>query len=199
MAAAGVSIVAPTAEHRADWESLYTAYAEFYRSPQTAEMRERVWGWLHDSAHEVDGLVAVGVDGRAVGLAHFRPFARPLAASTGGFLDDLFVAPECRGQGIAEALIEAVAAEGRRRGWVVLRWITHEENARARALYDRVAEETQWVTYQISLIVASGPEGPPPWLASQAAALSARRPSARRASCTFGRDATRAMKAVMLA
>jgi GNAT superfamily N-acetyltransferase len=114
-------------------------------------MRERVWSWLVDPQHELEGLLAVDRDGKAIGLAHFRPFARPLAASVGGFLDDLFVTPGWRGQGIGEALIEAVAAEGRRRGWVVLRWITAEDNARARALYDRIAEHTRWVTYQIPL------------------------------------------------
>ena len=77
-------------------------------------MRARVWGWLHDPAHEVEGLVALASGAGPVGIAHFRPFARPLAASIGGFLDDLFVAPEARGSGAAQALIEAVAATGPR-------------------------------------------------------------------------------------
>jgi len=144
--------VAPiAAEHPGDWDALYAGYADFYQSLQTPEMRERVWSWLHDEQHELEGLIALDEAGRGVGLAHYRPFARPLAASTGGFLDDLFVSPEQRGHGIAEALIGAVAAEGRRRGWVVLRWITAEDNDRARRLYDRVAERTHWVTYQIRL------------------------------------------------
>jgi len=86
-----------------------------------------------------------------VGLAHFRAFLRPLAAETGGYLDDLFVAPEARGQGVAGALIAAVAAEGRARGWGILRWITARDNATARALYDRVGAATDWVTYDIRL------------------------------------------------
>jgi GNAT superfamily N-acetyltransferase len=96
--------------------------------------------------------MAVTGDGRGVGLAHFRPFARPLAASTGGFLDDLFVAPEWRGRGVADALVEAVVVEGRARGWSVVRWITAADNRRARSFYHRVADETQWVTYQIPLL-----------------------------------------------
>ena len=94
----GFTITAPAAEHRSDWDALYAAYADFYQSPQTAEMRERVWGWLLDERHELRGLIAVDPDGQAIGLAHFRPFARPLVASTGGFLDDLFVMPDRRGQ-----------------------------------------------------------------------------------------------------
>ncbi|MCR0983069.1 MULTISPECIES: GNAT family N-acetyltransferase [Acetobacterales] len=137
--------------HRADWDKLYAGYAEFYRVTQTPEMRDRVWSWIHDPAHETNGLVAEDAEGRAVGLAHFRAFARPLSATTGGYLDDLFVDPQMRGKRVADALIEALAEEGRRRGWSVIRWITAEDNSRARAVYDRVAKLTPWRTYDIPL------------------------------------------------
>ena len=133
---------------RAGWDRLYAGYAEFYGVEQTPAMRDRVWGWIHDPAHEVEGLIA-DRDGQLVGLAHFRAFARPLSATVGGFLDDLFVAPEARGTGAAEALIRAVAEEGRSRGWSVIRWITAGDNVRARRLYDRLATATPWVTYDL--------------------------------------------------
>jgi GNAT superfamily N-acetyltransferase len=144
-------ILPPEERHRAEWERLYAGYAEFYRAAQTPEMRARVWGWIHDPAHEVEALVAEAPDGRAVGLAHFRPFARPLAAATGGFLDDLFVDPALRGQRVADALIEAVCAIGRERGWSVVRWITADDNYRGRGVYDRLATRTMWITYEVKL------------------------------------------------
>jgi GNAT superfamily N-acetyltransferase len=134
---------------RAGWDILYQGYARFYRVDQTPEMRDRVWGWLHDPAHSTEGLVAEETDGRLIGLAHFRPFARPLSATTGGFLDDLFVAPDARGRGAAEVLIAELRTIAAQRGWSVLRWITAEDNARARVLYDRVATKTGWVTYDL--------------------------------------------------
>ena len=134
---------------RAAWDRLYADYAGFYGVTQTPEMRDRVWGWITDPAHEVEAFVAED-DRSLVGLAHFRAFARPLSATLGGFLDDLFVAPEARGGGAAEALIRAVAEVGRERGWSVIRWITAEDNARARKLYDRVARQTPWVTYDLT-------------------------------------------------
>jgi GNAT superfamily N-acetyltransferase len=136
---------------RAAWDMLYQGYAAFYQVPQTEAMRETVWSWLMDDAKDVHGLVAQSDSGMLLGLAHFRSYARPLSASTGGFLDDLFVAPEGRGNGIAEALIDAICDHGRAHGWTVLRWITAEDNYRARAVYDRVAEKTKWATYDIKL------------------------------------------------
>ena len=146
-----IRIVPLEQRHRADWDRLYAGYAEFYRVTQTPEMRDRVWSWLHDPAHGTCVLVAEDAAGRAVGLAHYRAFARPLSATTGGYLDDLFVNPQMRGQRVADALIAALAEEGRRQGWSVIRWITAENNARARAVYDRVAKLTPWRTYDIPL------------------------------------------------
>ncbi|WP_369796048.1 N-acetyltransferase family protein [Puniceibacterium sp. IMCC21224] len=136
-------------EDRAQWDALYRGYAGFYRVEQTEGMRDTVWSWLHDDSKETCGLVAQGAGGRLVGLTQYRPFARPLAATTGCFLDDLFVAPEARGQGVAEALIDGVRAVAADNGWSVVRWITAENNYRGRAVYDRVATRTPWVTYDI--------------------------------------------------
>ena len=144
-------VLRPEARHRAGWEALYAGYAAFYGVAQTPEMRERVWSWIGDPAHAVEAFVAEDAAGRLVGLAHFRAFARPLSASTGGFLDDLFVDPAARGQRIAALLIGAVRDEGRERGWSVLRWITAEDNHAGRAAYDRVATPTGWRTYDVAL------------------------------------------------
>jgi len=136
---------------RAAWNQLYAGYAAFYKVTQTEEMRETVWSWLHNPDHETEGFVAENEHGTLIGLTHFRPFARPLSATTGGFLDDLFVSPDARGSGAARLLIEAVAKHGKQRGWSVIRWITAEDNYRARSLYDKVAEKTKWATYDIKL------------------------------------------------
>ena len=140
----------PTLADRPAWEELYAGYAAFYNVAQTPQMRARVWGWILDGAQQTEGLVAE-LDGQLIGLAHFRAFARPLSASTGGFLDDLFVAPTARGSGAATALIGAVADQGRARGWTVVRWITADDNHCAKAVYDRLANPTKWVTYDVKI------------------------------------------------
>ena len=135
---------------RAGWDLLYQGYAEFYGVPQTAEMRDTVFGWLMDPDHESEGLVAEDDEGQLIGLSHFRPFASPLRAVTNCFLDDLFVGPDARGSGAAAALIEGVRERATARGWKVVRWITGDDNYRARAVYDRLATRTGWITYDMA-------------------------------------------------
>lgn len=91
-----------------------------------------------------------GRRGAARALAHYRTFARPLSASHGLFLDDLFTSSEARGRGVASALLTRLAEIARDEGATVVRWITAGDNATARSLYDRVSTQTPWVTYDLA-------------------------------------------------
>lgn len=141
------TIIRPEVQHRAAWDRLYAGYAAFYKVEQDGAMRDTVWGWIHDPDHAVKAFLALDAAGGPIGLAHYRPFARPLRATMGIYLDDLFVDPESRGTRTADVLIEAVAEEGRRQGASLLRWITADDNYRGRGVYDRLASRTMWVTY----------------------------------------------------
>jgi GNAT superfamily N-acetyltransferase len=136
-------------EDRSVWDVLYAGYAAFYKVEQTPEMRERVFGWLMDPAHSSEGLVALNDAGRIIGLTHYRPFVSCLGAVTNCFLDDLFVDPDARGSGAAEALIAGVQEVARAKGWAKVRWITADDNYRGRGVYDKVATRTMWVTYDM--------------------------------------------------
>lgn len=68
-----------------------------------------------------------------------------------GALDDLFVAPDFRRQGVARALLDAAVALGRARQWSHLRWIVPERDEAAIALYERIAERADWRSYVIRL------------------------------------------------
>jgi GNAT superfamily N-acetyltransferase len=146
-----ITISTPIEADKAGWRRLYDGYTAFYKMPTNDEIADRVWGWINDPADSVEALVARTQEGRVVGLAHFRSMPRPLNGSTAGFLDDLFVDPGFRGGGVADRLIAAVAALGRKRGWTVIRWLTADDNYRARGVYDRHAKRTMWITYQMDL------------------------------------------------
>ena len=137
------------------WRRLVVRYAEFYETEFTDEPARTVWGWLLADAHDVEGLVAVAPDGTVVGFAHFRAFHRPSDASVAGYLEDLYVEPDFRGSGAADALLGALQAIGRERGWSVIRWITADNNYRARGKYDRHASRTGWITYDMPPVPVS--------------------------------------------
>ena len=64
------------------------------------------------------------------------------------YLQDLFVAEGARGRGLGRALILAVEQLARAAGASRLYWLTHETNAVARALYDRLAERSGFIQYR---------------------------------------------------
>ena len=130
------------------WEKLYKGYADFYKVEMNDKILQTIWSWLHDKSHDVEGLV-YEVEDKIIGLAHYRRMPSPLRGQYIGFLDDLFVDPKYRGQKIGEKLINQMKEISISRGWNLVRWITRNNNTRAKSLYDRVSEKTTWDTYEL--------------------------------------------------
>lgn len=145
------SVAAPVDADREAWRRLFDGYRRFYKVEPSDTGAETVWRWIQDPAHPTEALVARAADGRLGGLAHYRAMPSPLRGIEIGFLDDLFVDPAVRGGRLGERLIQAVAAVAAERGWPKLRWLTADDNYRARTLYDRVAAKTSWNLYEMTI------------------------------------------------
>ena len=77
-------------------------------------------------------------------------------ASTAGarvaHLEDLFVDPEARGKGVADALIVRCAERCRELGISTLNWSTATDDHRAHKVYDRSgATSSTWLEYEMEL------------------------------------------------
>jgi GNAT superfamily N-acetyltransferase len=87
------------------------------------------------------------LDGELVGLAHFSFTHSSWTVNRDLYLEDLFVSPSVRGQGLGRALIlaldEVAREEGSRKVW----WETHRDNDTAQKVYDSVAERSEFVKY----------------------------------------------------
>jgi len=134
---------------RNQWEKLYRGYADFYQVPMNDEILNCVWEWVFDTQKQFFAFVVKDETGVAVGFMHFCEMASPLRGANVGFLNDLFLDPNCRGNGIVDLMFEHLKKVTQEQGWPFIRWVTADNNYRARAVYDRVANKTQWLTYQL--------------------------------------------------
>ena len=131
-----------------NWSELYKGYANFYKVPMNAEILDSVWNWIHDKNHVVKGI-CYELEGKIVGIAHYRSMPRPLKGHYIGFLDDLFVEPNYRGQKIAQKLIKYLKSLSKGNNWCGIRWTTHSSNKNAKKLYDKIANNTGFDLYEI--------------------------------------------------
>ena len=73
-----------------NWAQLYNSYADFYKVPMNKGILDNLWGWIQDESHVVNGI-CFELEGKIVGIAHYRTMPRPIKGQYIGFLDDLFV------------------------------------------------------------------------------------------------------------
>ena len=140
------SIRSIEAKDREQWDALWAGYLEFYKAEISDEQTKLTWQRLGDEEFEMHGIVAE-VDGELVGLAHFSFTHSTWSVNRDLYLEDLFVDPSVRGQGLGNALIlsldEIARATGAQKVW----WETHKDNSTARRLYNSVAELSEFVKY----------------------------------------------------
>ena len=130
---------------------LMRAYADFYEvSPADEALLELSRALIADPVHEGMQFLARDDSGRAIGFATVYWLWSTTSATRIGLMNDLFVAPEGRGSGAAEALIERCRAACRERGASKLTWQTAKDNARAQRVYDRIGgEREEWLDYSL--------------------------------------------------
>lgn len=137
------------AEDRTGWETLWSGYHEFYETQLDPVVLEVTWSRLLDPAEPMLALVAKhSGTHELLGFVHCVFHRGTWAINDLCYLEDLFVAEAARGQGVGRALIEAVYARAAERKCERVYWLTHESNAGARALYDRVARQTGFIQYR---------------------------------------------------
>ena len=133
---------------RENWTKLYNGYANFYKVPMNNEVLDTLWGWIHNENHIINGI-CFELEDKIVGIAHYRAMPRPIKGKYIGFLDDLFVEPDFRGQKIAQKLISYLKSLSKANNWDGVRWITHSSNENAKKLYNKIATNTGFELYEL--------------------------------------------------
>jgi GNAT superfamily N-acetyltransferase len=135
----------------AAWTPLWDGYNAFYgREGPTAllpEITAVTWRRFYDANEPVFALVAESA-GRLVGLTHYLFHRSTTRIEPTCYLQDLFTAPEVRGQGVGRALIFGVYQAAKAAGVREVYWQTHETNSAGRLLYDKVAKHVGYIVYE---------------------------------------------------
>ena len=134
---------------------LMRAYCDFYEvAPSDAALLAMSRALIADPAREGTQLIARGPGPARPAVAFATIFWtwQTLSASRAAVMNDLFVAEQARGTGLAEALIAACGDAARAHGAPRLIWTTAKDNLRAQAVYDRVGgRRSEWLDYDLTL------------------------------------------------
>ncbi|MEC5344037.1 GNAT family N-acetyltransferase [Brenneria populi] len=130
-----------------DWLKLWAGYNVFYESEVPSDITALTWQRILDPNSTMFCRIAEQKDkvvGFSTGILHDSTWT----ASPGCYLEDLFVDPSCRGQGIGRLLIDDLVSLARQNNWTRLYWHTREDNP-ARKLYDEFAMADGFVRYRL--------------------------------------------------
>ena len=128
---------------------LYKGYAEFYKMPMNDDILDKVWSWIFDKEIKFYAIGIKSSEGELIGFMHFREMPSPLRGSLVGFLDDLYIHPDFRGSGAVQLLFKELKSIAKENNWPYVRWITANDNHRARKVYDKLSKVIDFVTYQM--------------------------------------------------
>lgn len=129
------------------WLPLWEGYNAFYKRTVPAEVTRTTWSRFFDAYEPMHAIVAED-GGKLLGLVHYLFHRNTAMLAPTCYLQDLYTVAESRGQGVGRALIEAVYERAQAAGSPRVYWMTQEDNATARRLYDRVAERSGFIQYR---------------------------------------------------
>jgi GNAT superfamily N-acetyltransferase len=145
---AGNVVIRPIGEdEREAWNPLWADYLAFYKTTLTRDISDLAWTRFHDPDEPIFALGGY-VDGELMGIAHYLFHRSTWAPHRYCYLEDLFVADAARGKGLGRALIEAVYSRAEAANASRVYWLTQSNNAQARSLYDKVADNLGFIQYR---------------------------------------------------
>jgi len=136
-----------TAADHAAWLPLWQAYLRFYETELPDAVTQSTWQRFLDAREPTHAALAWDGE-RAVGLVHFIYHRSNWSIENACYLQDLLVAQNLRGTGVGRQLIEFVYTQAKQDGCAKVHWLTHETNATAIQLYERIAERPGFIQFR---------------------------------------------------
>lgn len=144
-----VQIRDATPDDEADWRRLWDGYLAFYEATIAPDITARTWARIIDPRSAIFARLA-DVDGRVSGFSVSVLHEGTWVPGPVCYLEDLFVDPEARGQGLGRMLIRDLVERGKQEHWSGLYWHTRRDNP-ARRLYDEFVAADDFIRYRLLL------------------------------------------------
>lgn len=132
------------------WRELWEGYLEFYESSLPESTTASTWSRLLNPEVPFGAILAIR-NGQVIGFANFVLHPFPWSEKPACLLHDLFVRRDVRGGGAGRALIQHLIDRGKVEGWDRVYWLTKEDNATARGLYDTFSPADGFIRYKVAL------------------------------------------------
>jgi len=142
-----VQIKAVTQDDHEQWLPLWQAYLRFYKTELADSVSQSTWQRFLDASEPTNAALA-WKDGKAVGMVQFIYHRTNWSIKNACYLQDLFVDPALRGTGLGRKLIEHVYTTARDNNCDKVHWLTHETNATAIQLYERIADQPGFIQFR---------------------------------------------------
>ncbi|MEM7191732.1 MAG: GNAT family N-acetyltransferase [Pseudomonadota bacterium] len=134
----------------AEWRALWAGYLAFYEVDVPPAVTSGTWARLFEPGAPMFCRIAA-LDGKVAGFSISTLHPSTWTLDLNCYLEDLFVDPAVRGEGIGRALIDDLLSLANEKGWSRLYWHTNSGNEQARRLYDSYIPADDFVRYRIVL------------------------------------------------
>ncbi|HZG86741.1 GNAT family N-acetyltransferase [Paenibacillus sp.] len=134
---ANIEVRQATIGDLAEAAALFNEYRQFYGQPSDPDGAQAFLYERFVHLESVIFLAKAGTERETVGFMQLYPTFSSISMQRSWILNDLFVAASARGQGAAQALLDAAAAYARQTGAKGLALSTAPDNVIAQRLYEK--------------------------------------------------------------
>lgn len=130
---------------------LFDLYRVFYRQPSDPALAQ---AFIAERVANRESVIFLALqDGEPVGFTQLYPSFSSVSARRTWILNDLYVVPSCRGQGVGSALLERARAHAQATGAKGLGLQTAVDNLNAQRLYEALGYRREEGVYSYFLAV----------------------------------------------
>ena len=140
-------------EDRVPLIELIKGYVAFYHAPFPGETKLAPLLDALEADPDRGAQLVAEADGRLLGFATLYRCFDTLLADRVLVMNDLFVDPASRNEGVGAALFDASLAYASVRGYARLDWVTAQDNRAAQRFYERHGgQRGPWVSYSAKVV-----------------------------------------------